>query len=94
MTNAAEKAFADRAIVLDENAMLFEQNNKRATRKSTKATVVGTAKILSYKDIIEARRRCKCKFPVAAHRTVQDLPHHKTDAKLWEISMRSQFRVA
>ena len=27
--NAAENAFADRAILLDENLLLFEQSNKR-----------------------------------------------------------------
>lgn len=39
------KAFPDRAIFLDENAILFEQNNKRVTRRLTKAIVVGTAKV-------------------------------------------------
>lgn len=57
LANAAEKAFADRAILLDENLLLFEQNNERNTRKSIKATAVGKAKILSYKDIVEAQRQ-------------------------------------
>lgn len=39
------KAFPDRVIFLDENAILFEQNNKRVTRRLTKATVVGTTKV-------------------------------------------------
>jgi hypothetical protein len=29
MANAAENAFADRAILLDENLLLFEQNNNK-----------------------------------------------------------------
>jgi hypothetical protein len=29
MANAAENSFADRAILLDENLLLFEQNNKK-----------------------------------------------------------------
>lgn len=33
LTNAAEKAFADRAILLDENLLLFEQI-RRGTRVS------------------------------------------------------------
>lgn len=57
VANAAENAFADRAILLDENLLLFEQNNERRTRASTKATVVGTARILSYEDIIEAQKK-------------------------------------
>jgi hypothetical protein len=54
LDNAAEKAFADRAILLDENLLLFEQNNERDTRKSIKVTAVGKAKVLSYEDIVEA----------------------------------------
>jgi hypothetical protein len=30
LANAAENAFADRAILLDENLLLFEQNNEKA----------------------------------------------------------------
>jgi hypothetical protein len=57
LANAAENAFADRAILLDENLLLFEQNNERNTRKSMKATAVGSAKVLSYEDIVEAQRQ-------------------------------------
>jgi hypothetical protein len=57
MANAAENAFADRAILLDENLLLFEQNNKKITRNSIKATVVGSARVLSYKDIVEAQKK-------------------------------------
>jgi hypothetical protein len=55
IADAAENAFAERAILLDENMLLFEQNNEKTTRTSMKATVVGTAKVLSYEDIVEAR---------------------------------------
>ena len=57
LANAAENAFADRAILLDENLLLFEQNNERNTRKSIKATAVGSAKVMSYEDIVEAQRQ-------------------------------------
>jgi hypothetical protein len=55
--NAAENVFADRAILLDENLLFFEQNNKRNTRKSIKATAVSSAKVMSYKDIVEAQKQ-------------------------------------
>ena len=55
--NAAENVFADRAILLDENLLLFEQNNERNTRKSIKATAVGSAKVMSYEDIVEAEKQ-------------------------------------
>ena len=37
--------------------MLFEQNNEKITCTSIKATVVGTAKVLSYEDIVEAQQK-------------------------------------
>jgi hypothetical protein len=50
-------AFADRGLLLDENRLLFEQNNERTTRLSTKATVIGTAKVMSYDEIVKAQQR-------------------------------------
>jgi hypothetical protein len=66
LANAAEKAFADRAILLDENKLLFEQNNEKTTRSSTKSTVTGTAKIMAYDDIVEAQRKRDVKESTAA----------------------------
>jgi hypothetical protein len=34
---------------------LFKQNDKAKRRKSTKSTVVGKAKVMSYEDIVEAQ---------------------------------------
>jgi len=66
VVNAAGNAFADRAILLDKNLLLFEQNNEKNTRTSIKATVVGTAKVLSYEDIIEAQQKRDMKEAEAA----------------------------
>ncbi|PIA99514.1 hypothetical protein CB0940_02607 [Cercospora beticola] len=57
ITNAAEKVYADRALLFDENRLLFEQNNEKSMRGSTRATIVGRAKVMSYDDIVEAQRR-------------------------------------
>jgi hypothetical protein len=56
-----ERAFAAHALVVDENRNLFEQNNEKKRRQSTRSNVVGKAKVMSYSDIIEvqARRRSK-----------------------------------
>jgi hypothetical protein len=48
---------SSRILLLDENLLLFEQNNEKNTRTSIKATVVGTAKVLSYEDIVEAQQK-------------------------------------
>jgi hypothetical protein len=39
------------------SALLFEQNNERTTRLSVKATVVGTAKVMSYDAIVQAQEK-------------------------------------
>jgi hypothetical protein len=57
LANVAENAFADRAILLDKNLLLFKQNNEKATCKSIKATVVDSAKVMSYKDIVEVQKQ-------------------------------------
>lgn len=57
LANAAERAFTDRALLFDENKLLFEQNNEKLTRATTRPTIVGRAKIMSYDDILKAQRR-------------------------------------
>jgi hypothetical protein len=37
--------------------LLLTQNNEKTTYTSIKATVVGTAKVLSYKDIVKAQQK-------------------------------------
>ena len=56
LANAAEKAFAERALVLGENR-LIEQNNESKSRVSVKSTVIGKGKVLSYGDIVEAQNK-------------------------------------
>ena len=65
LANAAQKAFAERAL-LDENWLLFEQNNESNFRQSTRSTVVGKAKVMSYEDIIEAQAKRDGKEAVPA----------------------------
>jgi hypothetical protein len=57
LANATEKAFIDRAILLDEKKLLFEQNNEKTTRLSVRSTVTGNARIMTYDDIIKAQRK-------------------------------------
>jgi hypothetical protein len=55
--NAAQKLLAECTILLDENRLLFEQNNESNCRQSTRSTVVGKAKVMSYQDIVEAQAK-------------------------------------
>jgi hypothetical protein len=70
LANGAEKTFADRAILLDENKLLFEQNNEKMTRSSTRSTVTGTAKIMTYEDIMETQRKRDVKEAMTAAKKV------------------------
>ena len=65
LANAAQKAFAERAPLQDENRLLFEQNNESTCRRSTRSTVVGKAKVMSYEDIVEAQAKRDAKEAVA-----------------------------
>ena len=65
LANTAEKAFANRAILLDENKLLFEQNNEKTTRLSVRSTVVGNAKVMTYDNIVEAQKKCDVKEVIA-----------------------------
>lgn len=57
LTNIIENTFTNRAILLDKNLLLFEQNNKKATRKSIRAIIVSSIKVISYKDIVKAQKQ-------------------------------------
>ena len=50
---------------MDENLLLFEQNNEKATRKSIRATVVGSVRAMSYEDIVEAQKQRNIKEAAA-----------------------------
>ncbi|KAJ6016491.1 hypothetical protein N7540_011082 [Penicillium herquei] len=53
LSRAAEMVFAERALLLEENRILFEQNNEKTCRQSSSLTVVGHVKVMSYEDIVE-----------------------------------------
>jgi hypothetical protein len=55
LANAAQKSFAECALLLDENRLLFEQNNESNCRKLVQSTKVGEANVISYNDIIKAQ---------------------------------------
>jgi hypothetical protein len=46
-----------RDLLFYENSDLFKQNNESKTRVSIKSTVVGKARVMSFEDITEARKK-------------------------------------
>ncbi|GAB7336815.1 hypothetical protein MBLNU13_g11324t1 [Cladosporium sp. NU13] len=57
IVNAAEQSLTGCALLQEENQALTIQNREKKIRKSTKATKVGTAKIMSYEDIVQAKAK-------------------------------------
>ena len=57
LANAAQKLAAKCALLGEKNNILFAQNNEKKTRSLQPSTVVGTARVMSYADIVEARRK-------------------------------------
>jgi hypothetical protein len=66
LANAAQKWVAECAILLDENKLLFEQNNESNVRKSTRSTVVGKAKVMSWDELEKAKAARAAKEQAAA----------------------------
>ncbi|KAJ5882704.1 uncharacterized protein N7473_011138 [Penicillium subrubescens] len=61
LARAAERAFADRALLRNDNERLLAQNNEKRTRTSQPARKVGNAKVMSYEDIVEAQSKLEAK---------------------------------
>lgn len=73
MTNASEKSYAENALHRDQIRLLLEQNNEKKIRQSIKSTVVGHAKVMSYEDIVEARKKRDEKEVAKADRAAKTL---------------------
>lgn len=57
LTYAAEKVFTERVLLLEENRILFKQNNEKTSRQSSGQTLVRHAKVISYEDIVKAQKK-------------------------------------
>ncbi|XTI93687.1 hypothetical protein V2W45_1253686, partial [Cenococcum geophilum] len=57
LLNAAQISFAERALLENDKQLLIKQNDEAKRRRSTKSTVLGKAKVMSYEDLEEARAK-------------------------------------
>lgn len=57
-----------RDLLFQENSDLFKQNNESNKRASTKSTVIEKARVMSFEDITEARKKREEKDAAAAGR--------------------------
>jgi flagellar biosynthesis/type III secretory pathway chaperone len=54
LASAAQISLAKEALLQDENKFLCEINKEAKVRRATKSLVIGTAKVMSEKDLTEA----------------------------------------
>ena len=57
LANAAHLSFAERALLYDHNLFLSRINGEAKKRRLSKSVILGRAKVMSYKDIVEARAK-------------------------------------
>jgi hypothetical protein len=76
-----EKTFADHSILLDENRLLFKQNNEKTTRQSVKSTMPGNARIMTYDAIVEAEQKRAAKVGAAGAKRGGQRPQRSKPGK-------------
>lgn len=97
--NGAANIVADRDMLRDEAARLFEQNNEKSSRNAAQ-TVVGRAKVMSYEDVVaavaqrearEASRRRKGKKKMSGLETTDVVSEE--DEELTELALEGYCHV-
>ena len=66
LASAARISFTQCAILQDQNQFLLKINSEAKVRRSTRSIVLGRAKVMSYKDLEEARARREAKDKATA----------------------------
>ena len=57
LASAAQRSFAKEALLQEQTQFLSKINNEAKVRRSTRSVVLGKAKVMSYKDLEEARAK-------------------------------------
>lgn len=57
LLNAAQASIAECALLEDENQLLSKQNDEAKRRRTTKSTILGKAKVMSYEDLEMAKAK-------------------------------------
>lgn len=55
LTNATQLSFAERTLLQEQNRFLTTVNNEAKVRRSTKTSIIGKARVMSYEDLEKAR---------------------------------------
>lgn len=66
LASAAKISFAKQTLLQDQNRFLSKINNKAKVRRSTRSVVLEKAKVMSYKDLEEARAKRAAKEKATA----------------------------
>ena len=55
LANATQLSFAERALLFEQKEFLAKINNEAKVRRTTKAKIIGTARVMCYEDLEKAR---------------------------------------
>jgi hypothetical protein len=68
LASAAKISFAKQSLLQDHNRLLYRINNEAKVRRSTRALIIGKAKVMSYEDLDKARVARAAKDKAAAEK--------------------------
>jgi hypothetical protein len=74
LEHAAEGAFADRTLILEENRYLFQSNMAKEARQSRGMALLGTARVMTYEDLARARTANEVKKVRKSRRVRKPIP--------------------
>jgi hypothetical protein len=66
LASVAKISFAKQSLLQDYNRLLYRNNSEAKVRRSTRSLVIGTAKVMSYEDLVKARVERTAKGGAAA----------------------------
>jgi hypothetical protein len=99
LLNAAQMSFAERALLENDNQILVKQNDEAKRRRSTKSTMLGKAKVMSFEDLAEARAKRAAKNEASKSKgkgvRKRKCPETQaTDARKTKTARKSELEVA
>ena len=80
LTNATQSSAAERTLLQEQNRFLTTLNNEAKVRRSTKATIIGKVRVMSYGDLEKARTERSAKDGEREARKAQKMATKSRDS--------------
>ncbi|KEY72595.1 hypothetical protein S7711_11534, partial [Stachybotrys chartarum IBT 7711] len=93
LTHAAQLSFAERTLLLENNQFLAQMNNEAKVRRSIKSEILGTARVMSYEDLENARAmRAAKEATKEAKKAAKEAKKAEYSSKLKEVPLGKKSR--